>query len=175
MRRSASKQAQTIILLCSAVFLLVACAAPAPAKPSADEVAHFVVSGGGRPLKVTAGGVATVAVRAVIDSGWQIYSLTQKSGGPTPLVFGIEPSPPFTRDGPIKGPSPKIKRDATFGVDTEIYDEAPTFVIPIRISSSASAGRQTLKLQIRSQACSDIVCLEPTTTSIDVPVVVAER
>src|SRR6266545_3776092 len=49
--------------------------------------------------EIRSGFPATLRVAAVIDSGWYIYSLTQKSGGPTPMTISVGPSPPFRLEG----------------------------------------------------------------------------
>jgi len=122
-----------------------------------------------------AGQVVPVTVRATIEPGWQIYSLTQKSGGPTPLEISVSPTPPFDLAAAATGPAPRVKRDATFGIETETYAATPVFVVPVRVSDSATPGPAVLKLKVRSQACSDNVCLEAVTTNVDVPVSITRK
>src|SRR5216684_4318431 len=65
------------------------------------------------------GSTDTVRFAASLDSGWYIYSLTQKPGGPTPMSVTIAPSPPYTLVGDVVGPKPVVIFDKEFGIDSE--------------------------------------------------------
>lgn len=155
-------------------LLAAACKEPASARPEPPTIARFAIAGVQTPVRVEAGAVLPLTLRASLDSGWKIYSLTQKAGGPTPLAIAVGPQPLFQLAGAVSGPAAMVQKDATFGIDTETYDGAPSFVIPIRVADSAKAGSQTLKVTIRSQACSDKVCLDPETTTLKLPVIITD-
>ncbi len=157
---------------CLLLVLGAACTEPEQVASGTATVARFAVADGQMPARVEAGAVLPLTVRAALDSGWKIYSLTQKAGGPAPLGIAVSPQPLFELAGAVSGPAATVQQDATFGIATETYDGAPRFVVPIRVADSAPSGRQSLKVTIRSQACSDKVCLDPQTTTLEVPVVI---
>ena len=64
------------------------------------------------------GSTDTVRFAAALDSGWYIYSLTQKPGGPTPMSVTIAPSPPYTLVGDVVGPKPLLIFDKEFGINS---------------------------------------------------------
>jgi hypothetical protein len=86
----------------------------------------------------------------VLDSGWYIYSLTQKPGGPTPMSVTLEPSPPFTLVGNVIGPQPVVIFDKEFGIDTERYTGAPTFAAIVSIASGKT-GHESADLKVRTR------------------------
>src|SRR5260221_5538489 len=54
------------------------------------------------------GSTDTVRFAAALDSGWYIYSLTQKPGGATPMSVTIAPSPPYSLVGDVVGAKPVV-------------------------------------------------------------------
>ena len=114
----------------------------------------------------------TVHFSAVLDSGWYIYSLTQKPGGPTPMSVTLEPSPPFTLVGNVIGPQPVVIFDKEFGIDTERYTGAPTFAAIVSIASGKT-GPESADLKVRYQACNATFCLPARTAKLTTPVRIA--
>ncbi len=157
------------------LMLIGACTSPSPPATASTDVARFAVTSGDGTARGVAGDVVFLSIQATLDSGWKIYSLTQQPGGPTPLAFTVAPAPLFQLAAAVTGPAARIQRDATFGTDTETYGDAPVFVVPIRVADSATAGRRTIILTVKSQACSDKVCLDPKTTTLEAPVIIARR
>ena len=157
------------------LILIGACNGPPPPESTTPGVASFTVTSGGGPARAVAGDIVSLTIRATLDSGWKIYSLTQQPGGPTPLSFAVAPAPLFQLAAQATGPAAKVQRDATFGIDTETYDGAPGFVVPIRVADSAAAGRRTIEMTVKSQACSDTVCLDAETTTLKVPVIIVRK
>ncbi|MBA3341226.1 MAG: protein-disulfide reductase DsbD N-terminal domain-containing protein [Gemmatimonadaceae bacterium] len=161
--------------LLAIALLSLACTGPDAAPKASQSVARFSVAENATSLASKPGGTFELHVTAAIDSGWHVYSLTQKSGGPVPLSISVAPTEVFTLDGAPKGPQPTVKVDPTFGMDTETYDGTPLFIVPVRIGTSAPSGVHTLDVTVRSQTCSDWLCLDPKTTRLTVPVTVAAR
>ncbi len=78
-----------------------------PEKPAtAENPVKWTVSDSTAQLQ--AGAATTLHLAAVIDSGWYIYSTTQKPGGPTPMRISVAPSPPFSIAGTATGPQPVV-------------------------------------------------------------------
>ena len=120
-----------------------------------------------------AGSTDTVRFSAVLDSGWYVYSLTQKPGGPTPMTVEIAPSPPFSLVGNVAGPTPVHVFDKEFGIDTERYKGTPAFSAIVAVASGARARPPSLDLKVRYQACNATLCLPPRTTTLTTPVRIA--
>ncbi len=119
------------------------------------------------------GSTDTVRFAAVLDSGWYIYSLTQKPGGPTPMSVTIAPSPPYTLVGDVVGPKPVVIFDKEFGINSERYTGNPSFTALISIPSGARSRPPSLDLKVRYQACNATLCLPARTTTLTTPVRVA--
>jgi hypothetical protein len=118
------------------------------------------------------GSTDTVHFAATLDSGWYIYSLTQKPGGPTPMSVTIAPSPPYTLVGDVVGPKPVVIFDKEFGINSERYTGNPSFTALVAIPSG-SRSRASLDLKVRYQACNATLCLPARTITLTTPVRVA--
>ena len=112
------------------------------------------------------GFVVEVDVRATIENGWHIYSLGQTTGGPVPLSVKVEPSPPYSLGGDISGPQPEKAKDPNFGIETETYSREAVIRVPVKVTAANTNGLPPLELKVRSQACSDRVCLPARTTTL---------
>jgi hypothetical protein len=119
------------------------------------------------------GSLDTVRFSAALDSGWYVYSLTQKPGGPTPMSVGIAPSPPFSLVGNVAGPAPVIVFDREFGIDTERYTGTPAFSAVVAVASGARARPPSLDLKVRYQACNATLCLPARTATLTTPLRIA--
>ena len=114
----------------------------------------------------------TVHFAAALDSGWYIYSLTQKAGGPTPMSVTIVPSPPFALIGNVAGPKPVVVHDKEFGIDTERYTGTPAFTAVVAVTTGKTRS-QSVDLKVRYQACNATLCLPAKTTTLTTPVKIA--
>lgn len=112
-----------------------------------------------KTVSVARGALVQVQVRADIDKGWRVYSVTQKKGGPYAMSISVMPGAGAVIVGAIKSSQPASKYDAEFKMITETYSGSPVFAIPI--STSAYRGSKEVVLRIRYQACSDKFCLPP--------------
>ncbi|HYN81034.1 MAG TPA: protein-disulfide reductase DsbD N-terminal domain-containing protein [Gemmatimonadaceae bacterium] len=122
-----------------------------------------------------AGTATTLRLAAAIDSGWYIYSITQKPGGPTPMTISVAPSPPFSLDGSAVGPQPIVIFDKEFGIETERYEGNPAFAVPVSVAATSGAETKTLDIKVRYQACNASFCLPARTTVLTTRVEVAGR
>jgi len=107
-----------------------------------------------------------VDLSATVGDGWHVYSLTQGTGGPT--AMSVKVSPPYTIEGEIKGPPPVKAQDPNFGIVSETYSKEVFFKIPLKLASSSTVSQPDIELKIRSQACSDKLCLPARTTTLKV-------
>jgi hypothetical protein len=113
--------------------------------------------------------VLDVPVNAKIESGWHVYSLTQGGGGPVAMSVKAQPSPPYELAEPVSGPSVEKAMDPNFGIETETYSGTPTFRVSLKLPQSApGASSAPLELKVRSQACSDKLCLPARNTILKI-------
>lgn len=119
------------------------------------------------------GSIDTVRFAVTLDSGWYIYAITQKAGGPTPMSVTIEPSPPFTIVGDVRAPKPVTFFDKQFQIDTERYFGTPAFVAAVAVASGAQARPPSLNLKVRYQACNATLCLPARTATLTTPIRIA--
>jgi hypothetical protein len=151
------------------VAVVTACSAPkeAPVATTANAVLWSAEAGTVRTGPDNSR-LVDVNVHATIGPGWHVYSLTQLSGGPTPMTVRVAPSPPYSLAGEVAGPTPVKAPDPEFGIETETYSGAPVFNVPVKLSGSESASPPELEVRVRSQACSDKLCLPARTTTLRV-------
>jgi thiol:disulfide interchange protein DsbD len=119
------------------------------------------------------GSTDTIRFAATLDSGWYIYSLTQKAGGPTPMSVTLDPSPPFTLVGDVIGPRPVTIYDKEFNIETERYVGRPAFEAIVRVADGATPS-PTVNVKVRYQACNETFCLPARTTTLTTPMKVAK-
>ncbi len=108
--------------------------------------------------KVAPGSVVTLHLKAKIDAGWHLYSMTTPKGGApvTKITVAENPSVTFQR---FYQPKPESRLDPNFGVKTESYEHAAEFLIEALVSADAVAGVLPVKAQLRYSACSETQCL----------------
>jgi thiol:disulfide interchange protein len=125
-------------------------------------------------VRVRAGDVTGIPLVATIDTGWKLYSLTQKAGGPVATQISLGDTATFAIAGHITAPEPKEYPDRNFNIFTEIYTAATRFVVPVRAARSAKPGLHRLPILVRFQTCTDRYCLPPRTDTLDVAMTVLE-
>src|ERR1700686_73258 len=136
---------------------------------------RWTVIGGNAPRDVISGRTIRITVEAVIAKGWDIYSLTQKPGGPIPLRLElVGPSDVLVR-GVIDAPKPDRTFDKNFGIETELYSGRPRFTIPVGVTGHSLTGIRRFQIRARYQVCSDKVCLPPRTDKLDAALRIAGR
>ncbi|MEJ7861078.1 MAG: cytochrome c biogenesis protein CcdA [Pyrinomonadaceae bacterium] len=122
---------------------------------------------------VKAGAKFDARLSAGISGGWYLCSLTQPPGGPNATRITLPSEQAFKLASAIKAPSPKIKFDENFGINTESYAGSVTFTIPLTVSTDAQTGKQTLAFNVRFQVCNETTCLPPRTVKVETPVEIA--
>jgi thiol:disulfide interchange protein DsbD len=117
-------------------------------------------------LEVKPGGRFDLELTAAIQDGWHLYSTSQPPGGPTPTRITVPPGQPFRLEAAPAGPEPKREHDPNFGMETEFYDGAAAFVVPIAVAPDAPGGTQKVEVHVRFQTCNDRLCLPPRTDKL---------
>ena len=150
------------------ILLTLVCAAEHVARAAQDDPVKWSATAATKELRP--GGTFDVAITAVAEDEWHVYSVTQGPGGPVPTTIALARSPLFSRNGPIRGPEPVTAFDPNFEIKTETYGGTFRFALPVRLAADATGAAATLRLAIGFQACTNRVCLPPTTISLAVPV-----
>ena len=147
--------------------LLAACS-PAREAPPASVASVMEWAAIADSPRVAPDGSAEILVQLqlTVVNGWHVYSLGQTEGGPVPM--SVKVSDPYTIAGEIEGPPPVKAHDPNFGIDTETYSGEQIFRIPVKLAASASVAPPPIELKVRSQACSDKLCLPAKTTTLSV-------
>ncbi len=125
---------------------------------------------------VRAGEVAKINLTAKVEDGWKLYALSQPKGGPIPLAISVGKGAPFTLTArQIVAPAPKVQKDELFsGGNTQYYEEAVSFVLPVAMPKTAAPGEQTVPIDVTFQACGKELCLRPFTQRLDVRISVVK-
>lgn len=112
-------------------------------------------------------GVFRVRLRATIAPGWHMYAPTQKPGGPTAMSLTLPADQPFRLAGALELSTPPHKaHDDNFEMDTESYEGAAEFAVPVQATSALAAGPAKLTLAVRFQVCNASSCLPPQTVPV---------
>ena len=112
-------------------------------------------------------GVAGVAaLRARLEPGWHLYSLTQPPGGPRPTSIAVVSDPPFRLAAAVGRPAPDTIPGVTGAGVSELYSDSVTFRLPIGTRTRLPAGKRQLLVAVTYQVCSARLCLAPRTDSL---------
>jgi DsbC/DsbD-like thiol-disulfide interchange protein len=112
----------------------------------------------------------SVHLKANIESGWHVYAPTQSGQGPTPLSVKVESTAVTAVASRIFGPDPQKSLDPNFGIETQTYSGQTVLTVPIKLSAEALKSGKQIDVKVRSQACSDKLCLPAKTTTLTVTV-----
>ena len=121
------------------------------------------------------GDVFKVQMEAHIEQGWHLYSTEQPAGGPRPTRIILPPHQVFESGGTVESPAPLTAHDANFDIETQFYEDAVTFTMPVRVSPRTPAGSYKLQVEVRFQSCTRELCLPPTTVKLSLSVEVAKK
>jgi hypothetical protein len=151
-----------------ALSAAIACSSPrdeTPAPPTGPVLEWAAMAGAPRagPENTL---LVDVDLQVTVMGGWFVYAPTQTTGGPTPMTVTV--APPYSITGEIVGPPPEKAHDANFGIDTEKYSGEKIFKVPLKLEASSSIALPPVELKVRSQACSDRLCLPAKTTTLTV-------
>lgn len=162
--RNKIKLSKHFIKYCKPAFSVIFCLLFVAGIYGQGPVSWTLNSGSAKSVK--AGSKLEVRLSGNIGPGWYIYSLTQPSGGPNAMRITVGSEPRFKLAGAIKAPSPKVKFDENFGINTETYAGNVTFTIPLQVSADALPEKQTVDINVRFQVCNETTCLPPKTIKV---------
>ncbi len=134
-----------------------------------DEVRFELVV---QPPRVGVNSRFDATVKARIEAGWHLYSLTQPPGGPIKTTISVTESSSFVQAGEVRQPEPQVQFDPNFGINAEFFDGNIDFLVPVQVKPGVSEGEEDLQVQVRFMVCSDTLCLPPQTHTLSAPVIV---
>jgi DsbC/DsbD-like thiol-disulfide interchange protein len=164
-RITSSNSFATIVFFVAAVTVSTA-QPPKPVKWSIQKA----------PAAAEAGQTVTIELAAQIEKGWHLYAIHQPSDGPIPMEVSVGPASQFKLDPKkVTEPEPEKIKDENFGVETHQHSGTVVFRLPVTIAPNAAAGQREVDVSARFQACSEKVCLRPTTVTKKTIIMVTAR
>jgi thiol:disulfide interchange protein len=145
--------------------LLAALGTSGAAEAQDDPVAWDVEA----PGELHSGVWSELSVRASLDPGWHIYSLTQPRP-PIATTIRLTSDRTTLEMRAARQPVPTRQYDVAFGIQTEYFEDTVTFRVPFVVSGEPGAA--TLTVRVGYQACTDRVCLPPTELDLAVAAVI---
>lgn len=132
--------------------------APVPTPQSVVAwTAHYAVTGDLQPrLEIT----------GALVGGWHVYAFHQADNGPIPLRVTVTDNPIATAAGAATAPEPLRAFDRGFGFETSYFAERVVISVPLRLSVAAVPEGAVIPVAVRFQACSEGLCLPPTTVRL---------
>ena len=109
---------------------------------------------------------AVVYLKATIQTGWHIYSLNVKDGGPIKTSFVFTPSKDYTVTGKTTEPTPVTKYEKSFSMDVSYFEKEVVFQQKIALKSAKAT---TVKGKLTFMTCNDQKCLPPDDVDFSIP------
>jgi hypothetical protein len=78
---------------------------------------------------------------------------------------------PFKLGGTIVAPQPDVNFDAGFGMEVHQNRGRTEFVLPVVVGKTP-AGKRTITVEARYQACNTSICLPAKTDRVEIPVII---
>jgi thiol:disulfide interchange protein DsbD len=147
--------------------VVAACLNAAPADPVAWKLNPPAAS-------VKPGARFNVKLLAEVQEGWHLYSLKPMAEGPIATRIWIAEGQPFSLSGAVQAPGPRVVRDASFGMEVEIYEGEVEFMLPVRVAPGALPGAQQLVVSASYQSCNNKLCLPPKTVKMVMRIAIAK-
>ncbi len=99
-----------------------------------------------------------LSLRATIQSGFHIYSMSVKSGGPVKTSFSFTPAKGYALVGKTTEPTPIAKFEEAFKMDVLYFENTVTFQQKIKLKAPAATA---VKGTVEFMACDAHKCLPP--------------
>ena len=119
------------------------------AAPSGDQVEFS----GSFEIK-TGTNQGSLSLTGEVASGWHIFSITQKSGGPIPSTISVVESEQYKVAGDFKSASkPHVTQVDGFDVPVEEHEGSVTWSVPIELAQGVDPQSLTIKMIYNGQSC----------------------
>lgn len=109
---------------------------------------------------------AVLLLKATIDNGWHIYSLSVPKNGPQPTSFSFQSSKAYQLNGKVQAAKPIVKHDPTFDMEVGYYEKSVVFQQKVKITGNSPTVKGTLTYMV----CNDKQCLPPEEVAFSIPV-----
>lgn len=109
---------------------------------------------------------AVVFLKATIQDGWHIYSMTVPDGGPIKTSFTFSPSKEYSLDGKPVEPKPISKYEKAFSMNVTYFEKSVIFQQKIKLKSPKAT---VVKGQLEYMTCNDRKCLPPDDIDFSIP------
>src|ERR1700721_2587383 len=97
---------------------------------------------------------AVLFIKATIDDGWHIYSISQQDGGPRKTIFKFTPLPAYSLLGNTEKPKPVTRFEKAFSMDVNYFEHSVVFQQKIKLRSV----HPTVKGSVGFMGCNDQKC-----------------
>src|SRR6201996_6753138 len=101
---------------------------------------------------------AVVFLKATIQDGWHIYSMTVPDGGPIKTSFTFAASKEYSLEGKPVEPKPLSKYEKAFTMNVTYFEKSVVFEQKIKLKSPNAT---VVKGQLEYMTCNDKKCLPP--------------
>jgi len=119
------------------------------------------------PSDIRAGEGGQIVVKAQIEPGWHIYSLTEIKDGPRSTTIELVDGSQLTAAGDPAQPPIKLVLDAALNRSVEEYTKSVAFGLGVGLAEGVT-GVQHASVKVTYQACNAKSCLVPVTETIPV-------
>jgi len=102
--------------------------------------------------------------KAIIESGWHLYSQEVSDGGPIPTHFNFIKSADFQLIDAVKEEKGKTINDPVFKMQIKFFEKETTFKQRIKILSSKQFK---IKAEVEFMVCNDENCLPPSSDELE--------
>lgn len=98
-------------------------------------------------------------IKAVIESGWHLYSQNVPDEGPNPTVFTFSKTSDYQLVGNVSEDRGKTVNDVVFKMQIKFFENQAIFKQRIKVTAAQSFQ---VKAELEFMACNDESCLPPT-------------
>jgi DsbC/DsbD-like thiol-disulfide interchange protein len=109
---------------------------------------------------------AVLFIKANIEEGWHLYSLSLKPGGPSKTEITFAPSKDYTLVGKATEPKPISKYEKVFNMNVAYFQNEVVFQQKIKLNKPTTA----IKGKVEFMVCDDKQCLPPSDVAFSIPV-----
>ena len=109
-------------------------------------------------------GVVVVKLALTIKDGWHAYANPAGNEFAIPTVVSIDPKAPAKLLG-VEYPAGQLEPQPG-GESALVYAGKVTATVRLRLHPDVAAGKLTVPLRVRYQACNDVSCLAPATLNV---------
>jgi len=106
--------------------------------------------------------------KAIIESGWHLYSQEVADGGPLPTTFSFSKTSDFQLVDNVKEEKGKNINDPVFKMQIKFFEKEAAFTQRIKILSSKPFK---IKAQVEFMVCNDENCLPPSSDELEFTII----